>query len=119
MQVLDVLKEAGNLAQKYKNMELYEQLLTVREELSGLREELIQLKEENKSLKERLELQAKVVFENGLYWIRGDRLAEDKDTPICPRCWDVDNTLMRLKIYKDSYGKESVFCYNCKTEYYL
>ncbi len=81
-----------------------------------LKEQNIKLREEARSLQEKLSLQSKIAFEKGVYWIEEDEMTKDKTkTPICPRCWDMDKTVVRQRIdMYGIYGNVNGFeCKNC------
>ncbi len=90
-----------------------EDLVELRQEMLDLKEQNIKLREEARSLQEKLSLQSKIAFEKGVYWIEEDEMTKDKTkTPICPRCWDMDKTVVRQRI--DIHGESTGFhCSNC------
>ena len=108
------LKDAIKLAQKYQQTELYEQLLSVREELNDLREQNLSLKEENRLLREASEIRDSIVFRLGTHWITNDAMNDGKDTPICPRCWDVEGIAVRQTIRGFTSTRSGFTCNNCE-----
>jgi regulator of replication initiation timing len=114
MDILEALKDATKLAQKYQQMDLYEKLLSVREELQQIREENLRLRDEHKNLREQLEVQQTMDFDKGIYWVRNDPFSKEKtDTPVCPRCWDVDKKIVRGIIKVPGDGIPYMKCKNC------
>lgn len=114
MAIYDALKDAATLLKELQRMDLYEALLNVREELQGIREENLRLRDENKNLREQLEVQQTIEFDQGIYWIRSDPFSKGKiDTPVCPRCWDVDKKIVRGLIKIPRTGEPYMKCKNC------
>ncbi|NMC43102.1 MAG: DNA replication initiation control protein YabA [candidate division Zixibacteria bacterium] len=114
MTIYDALKDAATLLKELQRMDLYEALLNVREELQGIREENLRLRGENRNLREQVEVQQTIDFDKGIYWVRNDPFSKEKtDTPVCPRCWDVDKKIVRGIITTREEGGRSLLCSNC------
>jgi hypothetical protein len=114
MAMYDAIKDAASLALDLKRMELYQELLKVMVEVADLKKENLDLREQVQSLSERLQLKDSLVFEKGIYWVKGDPLTKDQsDTPVCPTCWDKDGKVMRLVVGSYS-GGTGIYCKQCK-----
>ena len=119
MSTYSAIKDAIEIAKKLNQMELLEQLLDVKEQLSELREDNLTKGEQIKQLSEQLALKASIEFDKGVYWIRSDpQTPENGDTPICPRCYDSENKVIRLSIVRHSKGP-AVRCSNCKQTHWI
>lgn len=116
MNLIESLKDAGELALKYKQMDIYEKLLAIREELAAIKEQNLQLIAENRDLKEALSFKEKLIFENGVYWIQEDKMTPNRDrTPICPHCYDASKAIFRLQVLENPNNRDKdVCCHGCK-----
>ena len=75
-----------------------------------LRERIRNLEKENEALKKKIAIKESLIIEHGVYF---SKTSEGKDGPFCPRCWKVENNLVKLMILSD----HSVNCPNCPTHY--
>lgn len=102
MGIVDNIKDTVALIQKMDNLDLYRKVL-------DMQAEVMALVEENADLKRKLRVSDELVFRDNAYW-RGQG-SQRENGPFCPRCWDSEAKLIRLKITK-AYQPE---CPNCKT----
>ncbi len=104
MNIIDMLKDVINVAQKADNIELYKQLLDVNRAALDIQSEINELKKENTKLKEQLEINSKIIRHNdGLYiTLEGDPL----EIHYCAICWGNSNKLIQI-------GKNG--CFNCES----
>jgi len=108
MGIVDTVKELAILAQKVQNIELYQRLISFQSDVFALQEENRDLKDKVRQLSEKLDLQAKVVWEKPFYWLKE---SETKDGPFCQKCYDSDRKLIRLK----DEDNDLWCCLNCKS----
>jgi hypothetical protein len=116
--IIDVLKEAGKLAKELNRIDLYQQLLDVQVQMADLKTENIELKEKVRELERKADIESSLVFEHGIYWIKADKVAGGRDTPICPRCWDEHRTVVRTVVRGfPSTGDKHIHCTACKAHH--
>jgi hypothetical protein len=101
------------LAEKTKNLELKEAIVTLREQLQDIRETSVTFREENEQLKaevKRLSEPPSVEMKGGAYY-----KLDGGDGPFCTRCYDKDRIFVRLPSHKaGSYGlKQKRCCPEC------
>jgi hypothetical protein len=114
-----LFKDVLRLVKNLDNAELLEKLLEVKELHSDLRDENLQLNEKNRELQGQLELQARIEFDKGVYWIRNDPQTPGKvDTPICPKCYDSDSVVVRQAERQLQLGR-GFECANCEGVYFV
>jgi hypothetical protein len=111
MGIVDQIKELALLAQKVRNIELYEKLVSFQSDIVALQEENHDLRAKLQQLTEQLNLQAKGIWENPFYWVKE---TEAKDGPFCQKCYDSDHKLIRLQ----DQGNDIWNCFNCKSYFY-
>ncbi|MFH1701299.1 MAG: hypothetical protein ABIE07_12015 [Candidatus Zixiibacteriota bacterium] len=119
MDIFKSIEKAGKLAIESKRMDLHEELLDVRKEFNEIQDKNLKLIEENNSLKEKLEIQANVIFENGLCWLEGDSNTKEDKALLCSNCYQSDGKIMRLSIKPRKNGRVSAQCTECKNHYVL
>jgi hypothetical protein len=93
MDITKTLKTAGELALKYREMDLYEQIIALREDIATLREENISLREQNKNLLDSISITPTLVRDGNCYYKDAD---SDHHHPFCLTCWDHDRKLISL-----------------------
>lgn len=84
MNLLDTIKLANEVADKFKYTEVKQALVVVRMEAVELADEVVRLREENRTLRETARLRAEMVFRDNVYW---QRSGETETGPFCPKCF--------------------------------
>jgi len=89
---LETIKTIADLVQKAGRVDLYEQIL-------NLREEMVELREENLALKAKLEkfqnaAEMKLVYFGNAYYKPEDG---GKKQPFCTTCWDAKRELITMR----------------------
>ena len=102
MSILDDVKNTVSIIQKIDNIELYRKIL-------DLQSEIIALVEENRLLKAAASIHKDLEFKKEAYWKRYG--TESQDGPFCPKCWDVNQKLVRM-LRREGYYPT---CPECKT----
>ena len=111
MNITETLRNAGELALKYREMDLYEQIVSLREEIASLRESNLSLRDENKSLRETLEVSHQIVRHGNCYFKTSDT---NHEHPYCLACWDHERKLVSMiRGYDQIRGVETVHCNIC------
>ena len=98
MNVFATIKAAADLAQKYKMMPLYNDILTLQESILSLREDNLRLREENSQLRDQVKNTAEVARFDNFYYKLSD---ENHKVPFCVTCWDHDHKLIGLTLSYD------------------
>ena len=93
MSILDNAKQIAELIKKYKDQDLYERIVALREEILEIREENITLKHDLKTLKEASSISARLRRDGNSYFLDDDT---SKTHPYCLTCWDADRKLVSL-----------------------
>lgn len=98
---LSSLKTISGLVKERKDPELTQQIielqtviLQLQQSLTQLHLENTELKDKNRLLQQSLDRKDELITESGLYW---HLVADKKDGPFCPNCWDMDNKKVRLQ----------------------
>lgn len=102
MNITETLKTAADLALKYKEMDLYEQIVSLREQILALREQNVSLREEITAIRQTIEISSQLVRDGNSYFKTSD--AERKH-PYCLACWDYEHKLVSLTTRNSSRGK--------------
>jgi regulator of replication initiation timing len=97
-----LIREANTLETKERARELQEQLLELWEEHAAL-------KQEAEGLRTALKTKGELQYDDNAYWLSASRTA--KDGPFCPRCWEVDQRMLRMIDYHNGFFQ----CPQCKT----
>ena len=108
-------KEIIDLVKKGATSEAQEKIMELRAELLLYREENQKLKKEIERLSNELDIKQKLVFRNGVYWLKKDD--GSKDGPFCIICYDDKNRLIRLTSKKAAYMNPWWECQKCKAIY--
>jgi regulator of replication initiation timing len=113
MGLIEDLKETAALAYSYKQMDLYERIMGLRESVQSLREERLEISERCERLTVELAtLRAEIATEQELvrvgntYYLQTDT-AQKK--PYCITCWDSDRKLIS-QICVDGYHPRCDIC---------
>lgn len=94
MNLLDAIKLANDLADKFRDAELRRVLVDVKLEAVNLAEEVVRLREENLELRTAAKLQEEMTYSGNAYWQRD---AQGRPVgPFCPRCWDGNGKVARM-----------------------
>lgn len=106
----DNLEAVYELAKRCANIELQEQIMSLREQVLEVENENHQLRLKNKELEEGLKLKGQLNFEGRIYWM----CKEDgsKDGPFCQVCMDKIGKFIRLQSYPYKWS-----CLVCKNIY--
>ena len=107
MSSLDTVKEMLDLALKAKNHDLYSRINEVSKDLIESQQENLALKKKVMELEQTLKTKESLKFEDHVYWLIEDG---KKDGPYCPKCWDAESKMIRLRIFPNAYRK----CPNCQ-----
>jgi hypothetical protein len=94
--VKDNVKVVIDIASQFKNIELNQAILDLKNKLLDLQEEIISLHSENIELKQKFEKynNSKMILRDGAYY----ELYNDKEKgPFCSVCWEKDNKTITLK----------------------
>ena len=112
MSLLDGLKSASDLALKYKQMDLYEQIVSLREEALALREDNLQLRGELARLRMAEATSQDLVRRGNCYYKTSDTGDEH---PYCLTCWDHDRKLISMTLVRGVYEDIRVRCGICES----
>lgn len=94
MNILDAIRLATELADKVRNVELKDALVTVKMEAVDLAEEAVRLRKENLELRDAAKLRAAMIWHDDLYW---QKASDDTEVgPFCPKCWGARQEANRL-----------------------
>jgi hypothetical protein len=91
---LETLKDAWSAAEKLHDAKLNILLGKAMMEGAELAQENASLRDGNRTLRERLDLRAKMHFDNGVYWQDDDD--GERIGPFCQKCWDSTDRAVRL-----------------------
>ena len=109
MAIFDELKSIAKTLREADKIEQYQQILGIQQKLLEMQEKTTNLGGENRRLKEKLRTKGALIYENNCYW----RVENDKvDGPFCSRCWDKENTLIRVHQLPDA---AYIVCPECET----
>jgi hypothetical protein len=109
----DYFKDAWELAKKVQSVEMQRQLLDMQEAYNDLQQDNLSLRERVKALEDAQRMKAQVTWREPAYYLT---LPDGKeDGPYCPRCWDVDQRLVRTDIRIFSGHARSI-CDQCTLE---
>jgi regulator of replication initiation timing len=110
MSIIDTAKDVYELAKKGATMDLQERLMELREQAITLQEENMALRAKNRELEEALSVKESLKWDGSVYW--RELPDGEKEGPYCPRCYDVDDRLVRVH-----EGGQYWFCNAC-TKYF-
>ena len=99
-------KDIVELIKKGATVEAQEQLMALREAALALQEDNLALRERVKILEEALRTKGQLQFDGAVYWLDE---GVNRDGPFCQHCYDVNDKLVRLQDWGDSW-----LCYACK-----
>jgi len=100
-----------------KIAELAEALLEARRKLLDVQEETLKLRGVINDMTQIQDFRKKVRIRNGVYYFK-ERVEGRGVGPYCPRCFDVDKTLVLLsELAPPSRAKGTHQCPNCKSAY--
>lgn len=111
--IIELAKDAYELAKKGMTVELQERIMEVREQAIELQEENLKLRTELLALKTAAEEEKTLEWDEQIYW---KKLPDDnKDGPYCPTCWDNGKKLVRLQkgLTQHQTGAGQVGFYEC------
>jgi len=108
-------KEIIDLVKKGATSEAQEKIMELRAELLFYREENQKLKKEIERLLNELDIKQRLVFRDGVYWLKNDN--GSKDGPFCIVCFDDKNRLIRLTSKKAAYLHPWWECQKCNAIY--
>lgn len=97
---LPTYKDIVELMKKGATVEAQERIMELREAVLELQEESVALKQKNRELEEALKLKGELQFDGTVYWRTENN---NRVGPFCPECLDVDEKLVRLQNYGDSW----------------
>lgn len=94
MDILNALKKAAEMAQKFDNIELFHQLIDLCEQARALQTEVTRLENENAALKRRRDLSERVIrHKEPFISLTGDTVG----LLFCAHCWDTAEQLVQLQ----------------------
>lgn len=104
-----LISDATELARGAKNYKLTEKLHDITMAAYNLLDENRELRLENEDLKNVKMSASELVVGGNAYY------KKDGQTPYCTTCWDSDNKLIRLILYKRGYAEKYLYgqCNNC------
>jgi hypothetical protein len=110
MGLIETVKDVVSLVQKADNIDLMKQVMSLQTQAYEMLNENQSLREKISALESTLSAAGKLTFKAPFYFADGD------ETPICPRCWEVDRRTVHL------HGPFRVTglrwdCPQCKREY--
>jgi hypothetical protein len=97
---LPTYKDIVDLLKKGATVEAQERIMELREAVLELQEENVALKQKNRELEEALKLKGELHFDGTVYWRKENN---NHVGPFCPECLDVEEKLVRLQNYDDSW----------------
>lgn len=115
MGLIDTAKEALELVDQVKNVDLYRRLVDLQREAMEFTEQLKNKEEMIKQLDEALALKGKLICKGSVYFI-ADETGEFIDGPFCTKCFDVDHNKCRIVAYGRIDNPE-VQCLKCKVTF--
>jgi len=115
MGLIDTAKEALELVDQVKNVDLYRRLVDLQREAMEFTEQLKNKDEMIKQLKEALALKGKLICKGSVYFI-ADETGDFIDGPFCTRCFDVDHNKCRI-VARGSTNNPAVQCLKCKVTF--
>jgi ribosomal protein L37AE/L43A len=111
MALLPNYKDIIELLKKGSTIEAQEKIMELREGALELQEENMKLKERINELESELNKKKQIQWEAPFYWIIGD---ESKEGPICQKCYDSDNKLIRLQRIEEG----NWHCKSCNNDFF-
>ena len=112
MSIYDQLKDVAKVLREADKIEQFQVILEAQQSLMDMQHKLHSLEKENSQLKDKLELKAKMIYKESVYWIKGNNV---DDGPYCSGCFDDKSGAIRLKPVNDWPGEYT--CPICKTGY--
>lgn len=97
MGLLENIKDAAELAKSLGNIDIYSQIVELKDKVLELRDENRVLKEENRRLKESDAIDAELERRGNLYY-RETAGPSIKPGPYCMTCWDTDRLLINVSL---------------------
>lgn len=112
LNVRDLYEQGRGQEGQIKLLALRDEVISLKEDSLTMREELFELKNQLHAFREEQTTKEKLVFREPFYFlIEGGA----EDGPFCQRCYDANNSMMRL-IHKLTYTG-SHHCPECNTSY--
>lgn len=109
MEIIEQAKAIATLIKKYKDQDLYQSMVELREKILSLQEDNLSLKTEVAALKKRIEISEDLEREGNSYYRKSDT---EKKHPFCLPCWDYEGKLISQVVHK-MHGKTMVSCSIC------
>ena len=113
--LLDLIKEARELAEKYQDKEMSAKLVDIHGRMIDLQTENSELKQRIKNLEELNEDSKDLELSDRGWYIKKSEYEEGKDIKYCSACYKNSH-----KLYPLVHGslKKDYFCTNCKMPYH-
>lgn len=112
MAILDTIKDVVAVVQKADNIDLMKHVLALQTQIQEILEDNHALKNKNQELEKALQFSGSLTFEAPFYY------AQEDETPLCPRCWEVDRTAVHVvSIFKGKTDRWD--CSQCKQMYLI
>lgn len=112
--IAKLMKDSGLTLEKaeakLKLAELLSALADAKSEFADIQQVVIEKEKTIRELEERLDVKAKLKWEQPYYWIMD---GDSQDGPFCQRCYDKDGKLIRLQGHGGGYWD----CKACQNNY--
>ena len=115
MGLIDTAKEALELVDQVKNVDLYKRLVDLQHEAIEFTEQLKSKDKMIEQLEDALALKGKLVCKGSVYFI-ADEAGESIEGPFCTRCFDVDHIKCRI-VACGRIDNPDVQCLKCKVPF--
>jgi len=104
---IEAIKQVAELVKLAGRIDLYEQILDLREEMVTLRSDKLKLSEELAECKRVQDISDRLVKRGNFYYKRLDDGKEDG--PLCVTCWDAENKAIHVleKVTTDYMGRKT------------
>ena len=116
--VMKSYKHVKDIAERMKNADLLEALVSLREQLLDAKEEILDLREKNLQLSKTEDIESELEYHKDLYYRPGAKI----EGPFCTLCWLEDRKLMPL-VYSAAKRTgpydfdENYYCLKCGKSY--
>ena len=115
MGLIDTAKEALELVDQVKNVELYRRLVDLEREAMEFTEVLKSKDEIISQLEEALALKGNLICKGSVYFI-ADESGDLVDGPFCTKCFDIDHNKCRV-VPRGRIDNPAVQCLKCKVTF--
>ena len=99
--LVDRIKAMGKAEVSGDFIELQSAMMELQQRQQDLVNRLREVEDENRSLRDAAELESKITYSQGVYFIKE---SGNRDGTYCQVCWDTNRKLIRLTHFRDKHG---------------